>query len=371
MKDGRMPNWLFSSPPTMIDLFAGCGGVTQAFKNKGFRVLSAIEFDHAAAATFRVNHPEVILYEEDIRNIRLQRIIDDCDLVSGELTVLSVCAPCQPFSRQRISNINNKDNRTQLLLQLIRFVNHLKPQMIFMENVAGLAKGKNKPILSTLITNLRDGLGYSLIEPQILDAAYYGVPQHRKRLFLLGGREKMSLSFPPQSHFPPELAEKEGLESWKTVRNAFAGITRLASGQQSYQDQLHKARKHTQLNLERLQHIPKNGGSRKSLPKRLQLNCHKDGVGYNDVYGRLHFDKPSNTLTTGCTNFTKGRFAHPTANRAITLREAARLQTFPDYYKFEGNYDQISTQIGNAVPVRFAEAFAEHILRMVYNYESG
>lgn len=361
--DGPLSSWSSSSTPIMIDLFAGCGGVTQAFKNKGFRVLAAVEFDPAAAATFRANHPEVILYKEDMRSIRPQRVLDDCNLTPGEITVLAVCAPCQPFSRQNNSNI--KDSRTRLVLQMIRFVKHLRPRLIFMENVAGLAKGKNKEILNALTKALSDGLSYYLLEPEILDAVNYGVPQHRERLFLLGSRDELSLSLPPQTHFSPEVAEKEGLESWKTVRDAFFGITRLASGQQSCQDPLHKARKHTSLNLERLCHIPKNGGSRRSLPKRLQLKCHKEGVGYHDVYGRLHFDKPSNTLTTGCTNFTKGRFAHPTANRAITPREAARLQTFPDYYEFVGTYDQISSQIGNAVPVRFAEAFAEHILSII------
>ena len=348
--------------PTMIDLFAGSGGVTQAFKNKGFKVLAAVEFDPIIASTYRTNHPNVKLYEDDIRSVSPQQILEDCKIKSGELTVLSVCAPCQPFSRQNKST--KKDSRTNLVLQMIRFVKHMKPKYIFMENVAGLAKGKNAKILKSLVIALRDGLGYHLLEPEILDAADYGVPQHRDRLFLLGSREDQSLSLPDQSHYSPKLADSNGFQSWITVREAFSGLTRLASGQQSSKDVMHKARNHRPISLERLQHIPKNGGSRKSLPKRLQLKCHQKETGYNDVYGRLHFDKPANTLTTGCTNFTKGRFAHPTANRAITPREAARLQTFPDNYIFNGTYDQISTQIGNAVPVKFAEIFAEYFLTL-------
>lgn len=344
---------------TAIDLYAGSGGVTQAFKSKGFDILAAVEFNSSAAATYRANHPEVHLYEKDIREISPLQILADCDLKPGELTVLSVCAPCQPFSRQNKSN--KKDSRTKLVLEMIRFVEYLQPELIFMENVAGLAKGRNSEILNSLIITLRNGLGYYLLEPAILDAADYGVPQHRERLFLIGSREKIPLGLPKQSHFPPKENRKP---QWVTVGDAFKGITRLSSGQQSSKDVLHRSRKHTALNIERLKHIPKNGGSRKSLPEHLQLKCHKDGTGFNDVYGRLYIDRPSNTLTTGCTNFTKGRFAHPTANRAITPREAARLQTFPDSYIFRGTYDQISTQIGNAVPVKFAEAFADYFLTL-------
>lgn len=357
--------------PTMIDLYAGCGGVTQAFKNKGYKVLAAVEFDPTTASTFRANHPEVLLYEEDIRTVSPQQILSDCNLQAGELTVLSVCAPCQPFSRQNKSS--KKDSRTKLVLQMIRFVKHMKPRIIFMENVAGLGKGKNAKILDALAKALRDGLGYHLLAPEIIDAADFGVPQHRDRLFLLGSREEQSLELPRQSHFSPKSLDSNEKTSWVTVRDAFSGITRLASGQQSSEDAMHKARNHSPLNLVRLQHIPKNGGSRKSLPKRLQLKCHQNGTGFNDVYGRLHLDKPANTLTTGCTNFTKGRFAHPTANRAITPREAARLQTFPDNYVFYGTYDQISTQIGNAVPVKFAEAFAEYFrtLSLMQGFKNG
>jgi DNA (cytosine-5)-methyltransferase 1 len=344
----------------MVDLFSGCGGVTQAFKKNGYKVLAAIEFHPAAASTFRANHQDVIFYEEDIRNIQPELIMVDCGLAPRELTVLSVCAPCQPFSRQYKSK--KKDSRSHLVLETIRFTEKMKPQFLFMENVPGIAKGKNQAVLNELINVLRNKLGYTLLDPVILNAVNYGVPQHRERLFLLGSRDGNSLSLPPQTHFPPEIATKYDFKTWKTVRDAFAGLHKLASGQQSRVDPLHKARKHSSLNIERLKHIPKNGGSRKSLPEELQLSCHKKTNGYNDVYGRLHFHRPSNTLTTGCTNFTKGRFAHPTANRAITLREAARLQTFPDTYIFKGTYEQISAQIGNAVPVRFAEAFAKHFL---------
>ena len=351
-----------NSIPTMIDLFSGCGGVTLAFKNKGYKVLAAIENNDAAAATFRANHPEVIMYQHDIRIISPRSVLEDCKLNPGELTVLSVCAPCQPFSSQNKSK--KKDSRTNLLLQMIRFVKILKPKYIFMENVSGLAKGKNLRILNSLEKALSVGLKYKLSNPEILDAANYGVPQHRERLILIGSRDDVFVEIPNQSHYPPKIAEKENRSSWVKVSDAFIGLEKLTSGQKSTTDPLHKSRNHTPRNIERLINIPKNGGSRKSLPADLQLKCHKDITGYNDVYGRLDFNKPSNTLTTGCTNITKGRFAHPFEDRAITPREAARLQTFPDSYIFIGSYEQITTQIGNAVPVKFAEVFADYLLRL-------
>jgi DNA (cytosine-5)-methyltransferase 1 len=367
MEEGQDPiaveTGLLKALPTMIDLYAGCGGVTQGFKNKGFKVLAAVEIDPITAETYRLNHPEVVLYEEDIREVKPEEMMERCDLDAGELAVLSVCAPCQPFSRQNRSEEN--DSKTRLVLEMIRFVEALKPQIAFMENVPGLGKGRNRKILDELIDGL-SGLGYIVSSPQIVDAVSYGVPQFRKRLILLASRERLLLTVPAPTHASPDAAGRPGKAKWRTVGEVFVGLLELESGQKSKSDPLHKARLHTLTNLERIRHIPHNGGSRDSLPPHLQLACHKNGenVGYYDVYGRMDSRKPSNTLTTGCTNFTKGRFAHPIADRAITPREAARLQTFPDSYQFWGNYDQISAQIGNAVPVVLAEAFAGYFYEL-------
>jgi DNA (cytosine-5)-methyltransferase 1 len=348
--------------PTLIDLFSGCGGVTQGFKNQGYRTLAAVELDPVIAQTYKQNHPKVALYEDDIRNVEPAKVMERLKLQQGDLTVLSACAPCQPFSRQ--NKATKEDDRTKLILEVLPFVAIFRPKFIVMENVPGLNKGNNKVILDGLIKTLRDDHQYKVFGPFIVDAVNYGVPQFRKRLIMLCSRDDIALSIPAATHLSPKEAERTGKERWHTVQDAFIGISKLASGQKSNSDSLHHARKHTALNLERLSYIPKNGGSHKDLPKRLQLACHKKNVGYNDVYGRMNFGKPANTLTTGCTNLTKGRYAHPTANRAITPREAARLQTFPDHYKFNGNYDQISVQIGNAVPVLLAEVFAKYLLEL-------
>ncbi len=354
--------------PTMIDLFSGCGGVTTGFKAKGFKTLAAVEFDHITAQTYRLNHPEVLLYERDIRNVCPDELIKQCGLTSGQLAVLSVCAPCQPFSKQ--NRFRNADERASLVLEAVRFADVIRPMFLFVENVPGL--GQDSEILSRLVGGL-ERLGYRVSAPTVVDAVNYGVPQFRKRFILLGTVLNMKLEIPEPTHTDPEVAACSRKSPWLTVQDAFAGLPTLGSGEQSESDPLHRARRHTQLSLERLKHIPHNGGSRDSLPVELQLACHRNGrnVGYHDVYGRMDFRRPANTLTTGCTNFTKGRFAHPTSDRAITPREAARLQTFPDSYRFYGSYEQVSAQIGNAVPVKLAEVFAQCFYDLLHYQWAG
>jgi len=343
--------------PTMVDLFAGCGGLTTGFKAAGFRVVAAVEVDPVAAQTYRLNHPEVVLYQEDIRNLLPARIARDCDVHTGRLTVLSACAPCQPFSR--IGRRDRNDERAPLALEPVRFAAELRPLFVCIENVPGL--GRRRDILGRLVGGL-ERLGYRAYYG-IVDAADYGVPQFRKRLVLLATAADVELRMPEPTHASPRDAVRLGKKKWVTVREAFEGLGSLRSGEASNIDPLHRSRKHTPLSLERLRHIRRNGGSRDSLPPELRVACHEGrrNVGYHDAYGRMSFDRPSNTLTSGCTNFTKGRFGHPTEDRSITLREAARLQTFPDSYRFHGTYEQISTQIGNAVPVKLAEALATYL----------
>lgn len=344
---------------TMIDLFSGCGGVTTGFKNKRFTVLAAVELDPIAAQTYRLNHPEVLLYEKDIRTVSPEAIMTQCNLDRGQLTVLSSCAPCQPFSVLNSYRDTSNDERVPLVLETLRFVEALYPVFLFVENVPGIRR--DTALLDTLIGRLHE-LGYTTAST-IINAADYGVPQLRKRFILLGTRLPVMLAIPEPTHAPPADAAWLKKSPWLTVKDAFAGLELLHAGEKSARDPLHKARNHTSLTLERLRHIPHNGGSRHSLPPELQLprfRVNNDKTKFADVHGRLSFDRPSNTLTTGCTSVSKGRFAHPVLDRAITLREAARLQTFPDSYQFHGNYDQISAQIGNAVPVRLAEVFAQH-----------
>lgn len=333
---------VFREWPTAVDLFSGCGAVTEALKRRHFRVVAAVDNDPIACRTYRKNHPAVRLYEKDVRRVSPATI--RTELLEGrDLDLLVVCAPCQPFSSQGRRDM--ADRRARLIFSAVRFARILKPKLILFENVPGLASER----FSEVLDELRDRLNkadYRMGDPETADAADYGVPQRRQRCILIATRE----GEPPRLPVPTTPSGKQN-----TVRSAIKDLPRLRSGQQDEEDALHFSREHHAITLRRLSHIPKNGGSRFSLPKKLVLECHKDYSGHPDVYGRMFWDQVAPTLTTGCTDVTRGRFAHPSQNRAITLREAARLQTFDDSYEFEGTFSDIATQIGNAVPVRLIE----------------
>ena len=284
------------------------------------------------------------MIEKDIRQVDPEEIRRRY-LQRRDLDLLVVCAPCQPFSAQ--NQKRGRDDRTELVLESARFAQALRPKLIFIENVPGLAtRGE-------LLARLKKALGadYILGFPHRVDAADYGVPQRRVRCIMLAARKQE----------PPTLPDPASLGITKVdVRGAIGHLRKLKSGQRDKHDVLHVARSHQAVALKRLALIPKDGGSRSSLPRRLQLSCH---IGtrrnsFPDVYGRMSWNSVAPTLTTGCTDVTRGRFAHPRDDRAITLREAALLQTFPPHYRFKGNASQIQMQIGNAVPVKLVDALA-------------
>jgi len=330
---------------TAVDLFCGSGAVTSALRRSRFRVVAAVDNDAVACATFRANHPRVRLYEQDIAQVDPQ-LIRDRQLKGEDADLLVVCAPCQPFSSQ--TKNRGEDSRSELVLEAGRFARILRPRLIFFENVPGIAAR------SALLDKLRKELGadYVLGVPQRVDAADYDVPQRRVRCIMFATRK----SQPPEL---PEASTPRGRR--RSVRDVIGSLRRLASGQRDPSDALHVARNHQPIALARLRKIPRDGGSRSSLPRSLQLACHQNvsSSNYSDVYGRMAWNDVAPTLTTGCTDITRGRFAHPEDDRAITLREAALLQTFPKDYRFVGNGSEIARQIGNAVPVRLVENLAD------------
>jgi DNA (cytosine-5)-methyltransferase 1 len=326
--------------PIAIDLFCGCGGVTEGLKQSGFKVVAAVDNDPICCATYRANHPDVELFEGDIRNINPKEMQRKCSV--KKLDLLIVCAPCQPFS-----SLNKKhgiDPRVNLILQAIRFAKVLKPKYIFFENVPGLSRYTN--IIDELRKEL-EILGYRLSDPLQVDAADYNVPQRRIRCIMIATTKKKNIKIP--SPVTPE-------GNRFTVRKAFLSLPI------NYNDPLNTERKHSSITIKRLKYVPHDGGSRYDIPFELWLSCHKklgnDKSSFPDVLGRISWDYVAPTLTTGCTDVTKGRFAHPEQDRAITLREAALLQTFPITYKFCGKSEDIARQIGNAVPVNLIRSFA-------------
>ncbi|MCF1478333.1 DNA cytosine methyltransferase [Agrobacterium vitis] len=335
-----------------VDLFCGSGAVSAALVQSNFQVLAALDNDPVACRTYRLNHPNVPLIEEDIRLVdpRMHQAL--ASLV--DIHLLIVCAPCQPFSSQNKKR-GATDLRANLLLQSIKFAKTLQPACIFFENVPGIASATNRKLMDTLRSGLDDA-GYTLGEPRRIDAAQMGVPQRRIRCVMVATRN-------------PEAAQLFNLAKFEvprtTVRQAIGHLPPLGSGEKS-DDDLHFARVHSDLVLRRLAHIPKDGGSRSSLPAELELNCHRGRTqSFSDVYGRMKWDDVSPTLTTGCADLTRGRFAHPEQDRAVTLREASLLQTFPPGYRFSGSASDISRQIGNAVPVAMVTNLLPAIIQIL------
>lgn len=336
-------------PPLAVDLFAGCGGLTQGLKSAGFKVVAALDIDHLAAETYRANHPEVHFIEKDIRAVSGVELLQGLGIETGALDVLAGCPPCQGFSTLRTKNSGKavKDDRNDLVLEFLRFVQEIKPQSVMLENVPGLATDRR---FSRFRKGLRE-LGY-IGKKGILDVSQYGVPQRRNRLIFLATLTKR-----------PSLA-KPNKGGVMTVRDA---ISELAPPGNSG-DALHDLKKrHTNKVKQMIKRIPKDGGSRSSLPEAMRLDCHKKCDGFKDVYGRMKWDDVAPTITSGCTNPSKGRFLHPEQNRAITLREASILQGFPKLYKFPvmTNKGAIALMIGNALPPPFVAAHAKILLEIL------
>jgi DNA (cytosine-5)-methyltransferase 1 len=337
--------------PTAIDLFCGSGAVTLGLKQAGFQVVGAVDLAPQACLTYKANHPEVNLIEEDIVNLD-----PSCfdSVVKNGLDLLVVCAPCQPFSSQNRKK-SIADPRRDLVSESLKFIDRFEPEIVFLENVPGLAATS---IFSSYTEELK-ARGYDVSIPMKLDASKLGVAQRRYRMVLLASKNIDASKLSLFSEQP-----------MRTVRDLIFDLSVPPIGRTSSPaDALHFSRKHSDLNLRRLSYIPKNGGSRYALPIELQLKCHqnKKNGSFSDVYGRMKWDDVAPTLTTGCTDITRGRFAHPEQNRGITLREAARLQSFPDSYIFLGNAGQIATQIGNAVPPAMMQTIAITLITALNN----
>lgn len=325
---------------TAIDLFSGCGGLTQGLKDAGYDVKGAVEIDNKARATYALNHPDVPLIGSDISKLSATQLMESLGIKPEELDLLAGCPPCQGFSTLRSKNGKKSviDERNDLIDEFARLALAIRPRMIMMENVPALYKFDKFIIFVAKL----ESAGYSVIH-KVLDVSNFGVAQRRKRLILSASRVG-----------EPQLAYETA--SCFTVRSEISDLPIAGISGDSLHDFL--ATKRTPRIEALIAAIPKNGGSRHSLPKEMQLNCHRNTNGFNDVYGRMHWDSVSPTITSGCTNPSKGRFLHPEENRPITLREAALLQGFPRDYKFDVSHgrEAIGLMIGNALPPPFIAA---------------
>jgi len=330
--------------PIAIDLYSGCGGLTLGLKQAGFRVIGAVEIDPLASKTYKGNHKDVRLWRQDISTLPVSKIRVELNLKPGQLDLLAGCPPCQGFSTLRTRNgaMQNRDRRNNLIREMLRFVRVLRPKTVMMENVPGL---RSHVQFRDFCRGLRR-LGYK-VDWDIKDAARYGVPQRRRRLILLAGLDT-NIPFAEEA---PRL---------RTVRQA---IGRLATAGRSG-DPLHDLQeKRKPRILDLIRDIPKDGGSRLDLPTNRQLDCHKKFDGFKDIYGRMAWSEVAPTITSGCFNPSKGRFLHPRENRAITMREAALLQSFPGKYWFppDAGKQAVALMIGNALPPEFIRCHALEI----------
>lgn len=331
--------------PTAIDLFGGCGGLTEGLKQAGFNVLGAIECNEVFVETYELNHPEVQVWIEDIKKLDPKKVRKELKLNKGELDLIAGCPPCQGFST--VGTKNEKDKRNDLVFEWLRFVKEFQPKTVMMENVKGLFEDKR----ITVIVNELNEISYETGDtPKVLNVADYGVPQRRKRMILLGGKNG-----------PIKLTNYKGKK--KTVRQAIGKLPIPGSNG----DELHNyPEKRSEKVMKWIKKVPKDGGSYRNLKYARQLACHKRlGGGFKDIYGRMKWDDVSPTITGGCTNPSKGRFLHPEQDRAITMREAALLQTFPKNYQFslKGGKGTVSLMIGNALPPIFIKEHALEIIK--------
>jgi DNA (cytosine-5)-methyltransferase 1 len=331
-----------------VDLFCGVGGLTHGFVLEGLPVVAGIDMDSACRFPYETNN-KARFVERDISKVtsaELKRLFGDADL-----TVLAGCAPCQPFSTyaQRYEQ-DGKGGRWGLLYEFSRLIKGAKPDIVTMENVPTVAKHK-------VFHDFVDALvrqGYN-VWFDVVDSSRYGVPQTRRRMVLLASKHG-EISMIDPTHAVP-----------KTVLQTIGRLRPLAAGEAAPRDKLHVTSRLSKINLKRIR-ASKPGGTWRDWPESLVADCHRaeSGRTYPGVYGRMEWNKPAPTMTTQCYGFGNGRFGHPEQDRAISLREAALLQSFPRDYAFvpedgDVGFKVLGRLIGNAVPVDLGRAIARSI----------
>ncbi len=368
------------NPPTVVDLFAGAGGMTEGLRKAGFKSVLANEYDPMAAQTFMVNHPSVPMIVKDIRELSIDEILEKSGVGAGELSLVAGGPPCQGFSLAgpRLGS----DPRNQMFKEFLRIVDGLKPELFLFENVAGILSMAKGTALNAILSEF-EGIGYAC-QYKLLNAADYGVPQARPRFILIGSRDQKLVGFPEVTHSAFNVNLDlffDHLKPHLTVWDAISDLPEIIQGEgdevqnhsniylNDYQRDRrgfrqaglifnHRATKHSDVIVKRYAAIPE-GGDNSMVPEELRTKK-------NNVF-KLHSARPSRTVT--CNHRTD--LLHPKIPRGTTVREAARLQSFDDDYQFFGNltrkakYVTQDDQVGNAVPPLLAEAIGKHLIRVM------
>lgn len=371
-------------PFRAVDLFVGAGGLSEGFKQAGFQILAANDFDPDSEITFRLNNPTVPFLPDPIQDITAEQLMNVAQLEKGELSVLCGGPPCQAYSVYNHQR-GMHDERSGLFREYLRIVEGLMPQLVVMENVTGMTSIEKGRAVDEIHGEL-GRLGYH-VEHRILKAEEYGVPQQRRRIFFIGSRINSRIDWPEPTHgdanFPlllddlrpfvtvwdaigdlPPLLPQEGSDESEYVVGPFSEYQRESrSGSQYLYN--HVAPNLQGINRERMKHIPP-GGSWRDLPEWLLPAGMKKAKrsDHTKRYGRLTTDGLSSTILTKCDPHW-GAYIHPTQERTLTVREAARLQSFPDRVRFMGPRGEQYRQVGNAVPPLLARAVARSVSSML------
>ena len=348
--------------PTAIDLFSGGGGLSLGLKEAGFEVVAGVEIDPKIAQTYKANHKNAKLFVKDLREVKGKKILETLGLETVDL--IAGCPPCQGFS-SLTRKYRRSDSRDDLALEMARIIKEIRPRMVMMENVPGLA-GKGNPILREFVEILKK-LNYK-VKYEILQLADYGVPQSRRRLVLLAGRG-FEVEFPKQTH-SRNGNEKKGLKPWMTLGDVIketpppVTLSKALRENGPQKFNWHVIRDLKEISIKRLKSL-KSGNDRKLLPKNLRPKCHANGNrGFTNVYGRMSWAQLPPTITSGCTTLAMGRFGHPDETRTISVREAALIQTFPKKYRIDTDFMYVACEvIGNAFPPKIAKIAARQCIK--------
>jgi DNA (cytosine-5)-methyltransferase 1 len=342
-----------------IDLFCGIGGLSYGLKLAGIPILAGIDIDEKCKYAYEEN-VEATFIKEDISNVQGNDLLLNYWHNTNELKILAGCAPCQPFSTHS-NKIKNKSQtkKWHLLDEFARIIKETNPEIITMENVPNLANQTIFKEFLILLTSLGYFYSYSFVF-----CPDYGIPQKRRRLVLLASKfGKIELI--PKTHLKSDYV---------TVKQAIGYLPIVDAGKICESDSLHRTHNLSKINLQRII-ASKPNGTWQDWPENIRLECHKKKTGntYQAVYGRMSWDEPSPTITTQFYNYGTGRFGHPEQNRALTIREAAILQTFPKNYKFFEKDDRIFVRrcgiyIGNAVPVELGKVIGQSIIKHLGEY---
>lgn len=337
----------------VVDLFCGVGALGHGLLKAGFEIKAGYDIDGRCKFAFEKNN-NAEFFERDVSKLTAREIRAH---FSGNIpSILVGCAPCQPFSPYK--RRYEEDPQWSLIEKFAELAVRVEPDFVSMENVPALEHYKDGQVFQRFVSTLKGG-GYS-VDWTIAKCEEFGVPQRRRRLVLIASRWRQATALTIKG------------TAVVSVKKAIGKLPPLAAGQTDAADKLHVASSLSELNLKRIK-ASKPGGTWRDWPEELLADCHRkpSGKTYSGVYARMTWDEPSPTITTQCNGYGNGRFGHPEQDRAITLREAAILQSFPAKFKFLPKNEtpsrkELSRWIGNAVPVKLAEAIGKEIIQIHY-----